>query len=221
MALALCPFCQREVLGLIGQDISLDTFYLQDTPEDTKVIETEIFGMCHFLCLTNTRWGRFWSRRILENMATVRKFPIRAETKHITILRNDQLQETIVIRQDGWLAYIDDKALKAKIDIEGGCLIPISHELNLDLSDHPELSAMVQDVFIQGYPYALLDIVNALNLAGRLLYPQALKNGTLVRRDSKKRGKKAQAYNTSQSVISTKAKYFNFLPEEVQKLVKY
>jgi hypothetical protein len=215
MSLPLCPFCQKEVLGLVGQDICLDTFYLQDNEEDKQIVEMGIYGMCHFLCLISDNLGNFWSKRILENMTLVRKFPIIAVQNNITLLRNNRMRETIAIRQDGWVAYIRDDALTARIELDQGCFIPNIHELNLDLSDHPSLADVIQTTLNQDRSYPIREIVYSLKLNDYTLYPEAIENGILIPRIATA-GEKKELSEQYKTHINANAQYLIFLPQVVK-----
>jgi hypothetical protein len=49
-----CFVCGQSVLGLSGQDLSLEPYYLRDDADSEQLFEAEAFGDVHCKCLIDS-----------------------------------------------------------------------------------------------------------------------------------------------------------------------
>jgi len=192
------------VLGLNGQDGLLDTYVL--TGDDREVLEQGIFGECHVRCLLDSRWGSLWASRWLGNFSAVRGWLVAAEADGLAVLRNPRLPEAVVIRDDGWMTLVGDHALARR----DGDLVPVRHEINLPLHDHPEVARAISTDLAAGRSHPIMDLVDALRLGDRLLSRQALAAGALRPSDI--------AVARDDHVTAT-AEYSKWIPGEAMRLL--
>jgi hypothetical protein len=174
-----CFICKQRVLGLRGQDLNLDTFYLQGQHADLQVIAENAFGECHMLCLLGSKWGSFWAERIAENMRHVRRFESLIESEQFQMLRNARMTETIIIRTDGWIKFVSDRRLHEARKTTEGLLLPVREEMSVELSDDMALIADLERTLASNRPFSLWEFVSKLGLANRLLYPEAIRPGEI------------------------------------------
>src|SRR5258706_7026781 len=179
MRISKCFVCGNRCLGLKGQDTLCDTIFLQQGHEDKKVIKAKDFGECHLSCLIKSEWGAFWASRIMENLVQVRHYAVIAHSKTTTLLRSDKLRTTYLIRDDGWIADIHDKALQKSTIVNAGYLLPVKEVFYLPLSDMPPLIDEIKSAFQNRHHYYLRDLLNALALRPYLIYPIAIEKGLL------------------------------------------
>jgi hypothetical protein len=172
-----CFLCADQVLGLRGQDVTLDTFYLCNQDEDQKALANDAFGECHLRCLINSKWGGFWARRIAGNLRDVRQFECLLENEELQVLRNVRLAETIVVRSDGWFTFLPDLRLREARKTPEGLLLPVTEEMSVMLSGHSELIAEIEQELEAKRAVSLWDLTNRLGLSEHLLYPEAIRPG--------------------------------------------
>ena len=203
MQLPACPFCGDPVVGIAGQDIALDTFYLSTADTDNAVVNRGLFGLSHLSCLMESDVGAFWSTRIVENLTRVRSFPaIGSDNAHV-LLRNDRLNETVAIGRDGWMVHLDDASVRRREPFDEGFLIPHRQELNLDLTDFPSAVADLSVSAASGDEYPLLSLLGLLHITNRLLVPRALERASLER------------VAISVNFVAAAANYHKFVPRSV------
>lgn len=177
--LPACCICGSPVLGLEGQDTILDTFYLLDEPEDNQAVAEEIFGDCHQTCLSSSGWGAFWARRKVDNFLNVRRYRMAFKDQDTTLLRDPGEELTVVARQDGVGYWFSDDQFARRERVEGGYLLPVEHDLNLDLSNARELADLCIGVIERQRFVPLRTVVDRLGVRDRLLVPEAIEGGAL------------------------------------------
>jgi hypothetical protein len=131
--IARCPFCTQVVLGLRGQDLFLDSFFLQDSDADRRATAAGVLGHCHARCLAESEWAQFWAERVRENFEEVRRFELIVDDEAFTVFRNQALQEHILLRPDGWFVRVYHRELNDAYSRSAGVLIPVS-ETRSDLA---------------------------------------------------------------------------------------
>ncbi len=208
-----CFECGDLVIGLIGQDAVLDTFYLQADEEGHRILEEGAFGEVHLVCLIHSVWGSFWAARMAANMRDVRGLSVQFESDRLVLFRNDALNETIAIRHDGWYGYLRDDAVGAGHETQGGILLSVTRELNLRLSDYPQVYDELDASLSHGTAYPLLDLVTRLELRKRLFSVDALDDGRLEPFPAYE-GDEALGTNDTGFVASIGV-YHQFVPEEI------
>jgi hypothetical protein len=218
MSLPACPFCDDPVVGLAGQDVSLDTFLLRSTDEDRAVLESGFFGPAHFRCLVETALGSFWARRTVENMSSVRGFAVVADERPYTLLHNEGLAETIAVRDDGWRVHVEDSAISGLTAGDDGAYLPVAHELNLSLSDFTPLAEAISGSLRSGGSYSLAQVIDALGVMRRLLHPNAVHGGRLSAMRGIPPGGQMQQ-PAERRHITALAEYRKFLPAQLVNLL--
>ncbi len=215
-----CFICGNRVLGLQGQDVFLDTFYLHDEIMDQHVTDQQAFGDCHAICLADSARGDFWGKRIRENMMLVRHFSLLAETSSITLVRNQAMKESVIIDRSGLVIYVSDRSLKKSRSVVEGWLLPIQHEFNVDLSDQPQLARIISISLATTGQFPLHELIKRLDLDRYLLHPIAVKDGKLYQIPTRSDRKLRQASIIRQSLfVSTQLEYSIYLPQHVWELV--
>jgi hypothetical protein len=217
----ICFICNHQVIGLSGQDLTLDTFYLHGEPEDRQVVADNAFGDCHLLCLVNSKWGRFWGKRVLGNLKNVRRYGSIFESSEVSILRNDVMLESAVVRADGWMTFVSDRPLLAARTIAGGRLLPVVHPLTIDLSENVNLIERIQPAFEANTSVNLFELVVELGLQDYLLYPEAIRDGDVRRLDTDA-GTEPITRSHGEVLLTAMLSYHQLLPEEIaQKILEH
>src|SRR4051812_16703878 len=114
MNMAVCPLCSQIVLGLRGQDINLDTFYLTSGVEDKAIFDAGVFGECHIACLVSSSWARLWGVRILQNLFNVRGFTLVYEDVEWLIGRNSRAKFSVLASKNGWFVTLPDDMMSKR-----------------------------------------------------------------------------------------------------------
>lgn len=210
-----CFICGQQVLGLVGQDLRLDTFYLHDEPEDREVLSAEAFGDCHLSCLIDSTWGAFWARRIAENLEHVRNFAVVSSDNDVTIFRNEGMRESVAVRTDGWVANFSDKAVRSGHAVADGVFVPVAQELTLPITAHPDVADRAGNALLSSGSFALPELVKALRLADYLLYPDAIRDGELRLLPSGKYATQPVTRTRGEVYLTAVAHLHQLMPDDV------
>jgi hypothetical protein len=204
MNLERCFICQHPVLELDGQFEKFDSYYL-DASDDAY--QQDAYGWCHSFCLSNSRWGKFWSERLIQHKTELLGFEKICSTNSLTVLRNPRVNEITILRNDGITFWLKPPVLYCEEDYQGGFVLPVLHEMNLELDDSSLVNKIQQRLITSG-SFPLQELVQALDLTQYLLYPEAIVDGTL--QFDKKLKREWDGY-----WVSVLAKYKKFVPQEV------
>lgn len=208
--LDFCFLCRKRVLGLIGQDFLLDTYYLRG---GDAALQMQAYGPCHAICLCNSRWGRIWATYFHKYMEQVSYLPIIGETDGCVAFRREEQKETTIIQHDGFICVVHDKQVKSAVHVVNGRLIGVDHYIKLNLTSNPDVAKLVQQALVKHGAYPLRDLLHRLSLMDRLIFPIAVENGELrlVKQDPK--------FWTG-GWISGQGVYAQFVPEAMMELVQ-
>ncbi len=216
----LCFLCGNVVLGLVGQDAVMDTYLIDNnTPEARQVITRRAFGNCHLRCLIQSPYGGFWAQCMARHEARVKRSPMLFENDTYIMYRHDRTKETRLIGKDGWTQTVTDNELYQSVSCNGGYLIAIRHDYNLNFADTPELGKSVQESIFQKQSYPLLLLAQELHVEPYLLYPVAVQNGALRSREPSLSRTQAPEQSHSQNWVSAIADYAYFLPQEAAEIL--
>ena len=208
MTLPRCFLCKRMLLELEGQDGQLQPYLLKSGDAQDAV------GSCHYACLVHSAHGALWAERRIEHGVITVGLREVAEAEHLTALVNPRTEELSVIRSDGVLySFTRRESLAGGEPTPGGVLLPVQHELNLELPEERALVLDVNQTFAAREPFPLMEIVDRLALRDTLLAPQALAQGEL------RRSRTPVPAPLRERWISAQAAYARFIPEEVVRLV--
>lgn len=215
----LCFVCKQDVLGLSGQDATMDTVWLGGGSVDSlRVTFRNAFGPCHLRCLADSTWGRIWARAYAAHEEQQNGSPLFYSDGIHVLFRRERLKETRLVSQYGWMATITDAALHQAVPTENGYLAPVRHVLRRDLSDRPQLLQSVQAALLRQGTYPLLALVQAFGVEARLLYPSAVVNGVLrpVRDDT---NAAVPSTLSPSSFLEVAAEYACFVPQDIGDLM--
>ncbi|MBS1910850.1 MAG: hypothetical protein JST22_02575 [Bacteroidetes bacterium] len=219
MATPKCFICSQQVVGLNGQDTVLDTFFLHSTRDDKLALSEQAFGECHLLCLTESAWGVFWGSRIVANLRDVRKYRVLFADDEYQMLRNDIAHETSIIRWDGWMASVQDRLFEERRPVADGHLLPVHHEARTYLNGHDDLITGLRGALLADGTYPLKQLIAALGLTDRLLYPQAIEGGTLRRCTYSSAPKNPIAIDDNGTFVMAEISYSQFIPDDVARML--
>jgi len=174
-----CFVCGQPVIGLVGQDTAVDTYLLRGGERDQEAVRAKAYGEVHLRCLVESAWGGFWADRLTANLVEARGFRTVAQDGQVSIYRNDRQRENVVVSPDGWVAWVTDDALALAAPAETGVLLPMRHELNLDLGTNSRLAAHLGAALQRDHAFPLLQLVVELDVYERLTSVTALEDGRL------------------------------------------
>ncbi len=209
-----CFQCGDPVLDLRGQDIVLPPYYLrpEPSPPDQEVLDARAYGYAHLRCFVGSRWGPFWAERTRENLEGVRHFPVVLESDDLVLLRHEVLstRDTIAIGKDGYYASFGDDGIRARRPTPGGALIPVRHELNLEVTGLGAFADEIVRALRRGRSYALLGLIDGLGLRRRLWSEAAVADGRLEPRPHGD-----QDDDDGELWIEAVADYHKFVPHDI------
>ncbi len=208
-----CFQCGDPVLDLRGQDIVLPTYYLRPppSPPDEEVLDAQAYGYAHLRCFVGSRWGPLWAARTRENMEGVRHFPVVLESDDLVLLRHEVLstRDTIAIGSDGYYASFADDGIRARRPTPGGALIPVRHELNLEVTGRGAFADEIVGALRQGRSFPLLGLIDGLGLRRRLWSEAAVADGRLEPRPD------VEDDDDGELWIEAIADYHKFVPDDI------
>lgn len=209
MNLESCFLCALPVLELKGQFDKLDSYYLQ--PEDDAYVQGA-YGWCHALCLVRSSWGHFWFTRRREHFTENIGYQQAASDGEHCVLRHPRTGELLILRADGLMFDVAPRALTKAKPSEGGVMLPIEQEMNIEL-DEGDLVREIRDDLVNQKRYPLWGLIDGLGIRAQMMFPRALEGGEL-RLDKRLRREWVGSW------ISAKAVYHRFLPDRVVALAQ-
>lgn len=213
--LETCFLCNQRVLGLVGQELILEAYYLR--PDDDAWF-ADAYGPCHISCLISSRWGSKWSLYMQRHIQRVDNFTIIHSADDLIAYRTDRLPETRVVQHNGLVFNVQDNDIKHATQVNGGSLIRVAAELSLDFTKSPHVAEPVQRVLAANQVLALQDLLQHLGVWERMLYPIALEKGEL-RLDKQSLKILRRQSEVTHGWIWGKALYTQFVPEKVMNLI--
>jgi hypothetical protein len=175
-----CFICGNRVLGLRGQDIVLDTFYLQAHEEAADIIAQNAFGEAHLKCFVGSQWSGAWAQCIAENLIHVRRFETLLNRTDLQILRNPKMREVALIRADGWIRFLSERSLGAARSSPAGVSIAVKEEMSVVLPENQALLGNLEQAFHAKQYAHLSELVVALGVADYLLFPDSIRAGAIT-----------------------------------------
>jgi hypothetical protein len=182
-----CFICGKHVLGLTGQDVQLDpdTIRWRGAPAllVNEILADEDYGDCHVVCFRQLGRREFWKEWCL------RGYPAAVEVDEHTYVSAPPLaaakkmrlpDEVIVITTDCVVYALRHPQIEAAVPGKAGHLLPVEGEILLDL----EALASPHDKELRRLargpdPAPLGSLLGLLDLADRLVSPEAVENGVL------------------------------------------
>lgn len=207
MNLEPCFLCSLPVMELEGQFDKMDSYYL--LPEDDAYVQGA-YGWCHALCLAQSSWGAFWFTRRRKHFTENMGYEQKASTGEHCVLRRPRDGTLLILRHDGLMFDIAPHALSKAKSTEGGVLLPVEHEMNLEL-DTAATVQKIRDDLMKHKRYSLWALIDEVGIRERMLFPRALEGGEL-RLDKRLRREWFGNW------LSAKVVYERFIPDEIVSL---
>lgn len=175
-----CCLCDDVVLGICGQDDILDTVYLLDGPDDKEAVGAGIFGAVHLRCLSQTKWGTFWSNRRFLNATCVGRAVTLFEDAELSIGIQPVTEEIIVASRSGSFLLFEQGQLERRVATSRGSLVPFVSELGLSLRSSEKTAQRILREWETDGHSSLLKLIQDFNVEHRLKSLDAVKNGILL-----------------------------------------
>lgn len=202
-----CAFCSRVVLEFEGQFGILHPYLLESSQRAGVPV-----GSCHLACLARSEWAGLWADRQAHHQATVLRHEQIGANAHYRAFHDRRNREWVVVAATGellgWRIGAERNARRA----DGGRMIAIEQEYNLELPEHGELIAEVQAALARDKRYPLPQVISRLGLDDVMMHPAALADGAFVLDGSMRR-------HWSTSAVSARARYMRWIPDEVIALI--
>jgi hypothetical protein len=173
-----CSGCSALVLELEGQFEVLQPYYSSE-PNPAR----EIAGWCHSSCLIASPHRATWTRWMLEHFTGVRGYAEAGVFDGWHALQSRRHAEMLAVHENGGSVSIDVSVLKRAKRVDGGLLLPIQQEMNLEFAERDVVDLIKSKLESEG-AIAIVEVLSALEIGDRILWPQALVDARFV--DSKK-----------------------------------
>lgn len=198
-----CFICGNIVLGLRGQDLYLDTYFLQG--DDSDILDNNAFGECHVKCLHSFRCRSLWRKRIIENFIYSRKFkPVESSLIGHDVLWNPGMKEFVVVDPGSSFRFVGVRSLHEWKSVGAIYLRTIEEMLRVDLSGSVTLlEEVLQRGVLGGEGFPLIAMIDRLSIRQHILSLEAVEEGLLWVQD------------TEETTLFMTAKYSEFLPADV------
>ncbi len=180
-----CPFCGRIVLGLKGQDVVLDTFFLGGEDADRRLVRDGLYGDCHVFCLEQSDCGPIWADRILRNFRDVRNFAVAEAAPPFHLLRNPNLPESVMISALGGYLVVADNELAGRVERDADWLFPVDSFFEAFLTKENQEAiglAVMQRLSGAEHEGSLKSLLEVLEIAAVLKDPGAIEDGAFAYR---------------------------------------
>ena len=181
-----CPFCGRIVLGLKGQDVVLDTFFLDGEDADRRLVRDGLYGDCHIFCLERSDCGRLWGNRILKNFRDVRHFGLIESTSPFHLLRNPNVPESVIVSDLGGYLIVNDNDLRERVEREVDWLFPVDSFFEAILTQENQESIGIafirrmSEARITEHQGSMESLLDDLGIAEVLKDPGAIEGGSFA-----------------------------------------
>ena len=127
-----CIFCQKPVLGIVGNDELLNSNYV--SKNDSDILANEVFGECHSNCLIDAGWSERWANLRVNSLSTIRGYEL-TELPDEQVCINSSGTSAFVVSKKSWKCIaINSSMLVLDTTIVDGFLI--EHEVNWLLEGH-------------------------------------------------------------------------------------
>jgi hypothetical protein len=171
-----CIFCDRPVLGLLGQDEYLDSALLSDSVSDRRVLEEGLFGDAHASCLQDSDWTEFWVQKQWDQAVEMFQATPLDVSPAILAARLPRSGELILSDRVRVARLEEHEFLKGRE--EGDSYVtPVHYELNLRLRPQTQQLKALQDDMLKGRFPSLMNLVVAFGAQDRLYQPAAIEGG--------------------------------------------
>lgn len=202
-----CAFCGRVVLELDGQFEILHPYLLESSQRDGVPV-----GPCHLACLARSAWAGLWADRRAHHHAAVLRHERIGEDARYRAFCDRRNREWVVVATTGevfaWRIGAERKAPRT----DGGRLIAVEQEYNLELPEHGALIAEAQAALARDQRFPLPRLITGLGLDDVMMHPAALTDGAFVLDGGLRR-------HWSAAAVSARARYARWIPEDVIALI--
>jgi hypothetical protein len=203
-----CTVCRLPVLELDGQFENLDSYYIES--EDPAA---DLAGECHSCCIASSAYGHVWHAWRVHNYTSVRSYRIAAEQDGWTVLLHKRHPEVLAFHVAGFSVGAERSPQRGREQVvDGGVLVAVDQEFNLVLNDR-QIVAEVKSCLKKDRRYSIVAMLNALGIADRIQWPQALDKAFFVF-DAKLQ------QEWTETALSMRAQYQKFLPTLVAQFWK-
>ena len=181
-----CPFCGRIVLGLKGQDVVLDTFFLGGEDADRRLLRDGFYGDCHVFCLEQSGCGPIWGDRILKNFRDVRKLAVVEAAPPFHLLRNPNLPESVIISALGGYLVIADNELRGSVERDADRLFAVDGSFEALLTKEnqesigPAAMQQLSEAYRAEHQGSLKSLLEVLGIAAVLKDAGAIEDGAFA-----------------------------------------
>lgn len=205
-----CSICRLPVLELEGLFEALQPYFTEEFDHPAF----KLAGECHSTCLVRSEHGHTWSEWRVRHFSTVRTYRLIAEQGGWSVLVHPRYPQLLAFHVDGSSVggerpgRFAGRVVGAGRVVEGGMLVPLEHEeYNLSYQDVAFIDELQTHLASEG-KYPISRVLEALGIAGLLMWPQALEGGMFVFAKSLKRG-------WGRTHVAMRARYSTFLPDPV------
>ncbi len=175
-----CCFCTEPVLGLFGQDDFLDTVNLAEEPDDSEVIQRELFGPVHLSCLAQSGWGPFWYRRRLDALLLSGRAQTAFQDESTTIVAQPVFGELVIAAADGRFLHVDTRQISGRQKLGDSWFLPVFHDLTISLKEISNYNNQILRDWQFSGASSLLSLIDALGIRTRLTRIEPIEKGVLM-----------------------------------------
>jgi hypothetical protein len=170
-----CPSCGLRVLELEGQFSLLNSFYINN---DSPPAETA--GWWHARCLAESDVATLWYEARLRNFRDVRRYQTVAEYAQWTVMQEPNRKKLLALGRRGQVLSLSRGRRKRVRVTDGGCIYSKTEEMfHFELGD-VDLVHSIQEQLLSYGRYPLLDVLNAVGIADKLIHHEALEHGAFL-----------------------------------------
>lgn len=172
-----CSRCGRPVLNLHGQDALLPAYAVPPDALD-ELREAGAHDFVHIRCLVDSGYDTYWTHAIADTRARAPGTNVVFDVDNFVVMRHERTGDKLVVGHGSLTRLLAGEL----VALQGGSqetLIPIDHEINIDLRAVPELCDAIQDTFRKRDTFSLMDVIDTFDIRDLMVDVEALRGGSL------------------------------------------
>lgn len=170
-----CLFCGKQVIGLTGQDMTIDLVIFSDQEESPWLKSaSHISGDGHIRCLCTSEYGGLWAKSLSQLHMSNYRLDLVFADENTLCFRHQRIDFCFIVKSDGFSVTV---AGKPDGEVRGNHIFRRNEDCYFDFQQNVELKHQVRSQVLNGFKVPLRSLIDGLGLQDNFYDISALDDG--------------------------------------------